>query len=93
MTRAIYGHPASGHIFVKHVRDLLRKNGFKQIGKGALWCKGNVLLVTYVDDLKASGPSEELKELWSIIEAEFPMRDAVHPCTEFLGCKQEILKT
>ena len=93
MLRCIYGHPASGHVFVQHVRNLLEKNGYKQIGKGALWSKGNVLLVTYVDDLKAAGPESELAELWQLIEAEFPMRDAVHTCTEFLGCQQEILKT
>ena len=75
----------------------LEQNGYQAIGKTgskALMCKGRTLIATYVDDVKASGPPDELAQRLKTIEASsrkktidqhYSLRTGDLECTEFLG--------
>ncbi len=88
MQRCLYGHPASGHLFINGLLGFLRKNGWSAVGrseKGALLSKGRALVCAYVDDLKASGPESELAELWACLQSRYPIPLVNLECTSFLG--------
>ena len=48
-------------------------------------CKGRTLIAIYVDDVKASGPPEELAQLWKTIDQRYSLKTGDLECTEFLG--------
>ena len=88
MKKCIYGHPKSGELFIEGVVKLLIANGYKPIGKTgskALMTKGNLLVAIYVDDIKASGPDQELEALFSILNGRYPFKDGITDCDTFLG--------
>jgi len=74
MLKCLYGHPASGHLFVNEVQDFLEKGGWVSIGRAGsrtLMVRERTVLVLYVDDCKASGPWSELSRLWSELRGRF----------------------
>jgi len=86
MQKCIYGHPASGHIFVESVLQLLRENGFRTVGRsGALLMRGSALVCVYVDDLKAAGKASDLQELWALLRTRYPNLTHHEQCSDFLG--------
>ena len=94
MLVCVYGHPLSGNFFIEGVLSLLTDLGYKPIGKvgsKALLAKKQTLVSAYVDDLKASGPDDQLAELWDALGRRYPLKDGVHICNEFLGV--EILRS
>ena len=94
MTKCIYGHPLSGHIFVSGCLKFLIANGWVSVGKfetGALLKKENTLCCIYVDDVKASGPASELAALWSLMESRYPLKESIRDTSEFLGIHQKLV--
>ena len=97
MKKCIYGHPASGHVFVTSFLSFLEERGWKAIGKAgsrALMLKGRTLVCLYVDDIKASGPPDELAELWESFKGRYSLKEtdgiAIQKTSEFLGVSQQI---
>ena len=88
MLTCVYGHPYSGGLFICGMLKHLEQNGYQAIGKTgskALMCKGRTLIAIYVDDVKASGPPEELAQLWKTIDQRYSLKTGDLECTEFLG--------
>ena len=97
MRKCVYGHPASGHLFVQGTLDHLKAKGWRSIGKGALLTRGSTVCCLYVDDVKASGPESELSQLWAEIQERYPLRaeegeSPVAETTEFLGTSQKFVR-
>ena len=88
MLRCGYGHPASGHIWIEHLLSFLLEKGWVEFGTGgsrALLRRGRTLIGVYVDDVKATGPKEELRALWSEVAARFKLKADPALCKEFLA--------
>ena len=88
MLTCIYGHPLSGSLFISGLLSLLMSIGFQPIGKRgsrALLAKGKTLVSAYVDDVKASGPDQELLALWSALGERYPFKEQPKVCSDFLG--------
>lgn len=88
MARCGYGHPASGHVWLDVLLGFLKSKGFKEFGTSgskALLKRKNCLIGVYVDDVKACGPSHELRELWADISSRFQLKEEPKICREFLG--------
>jgi hypothetical protein len=87
MDACLYGHPASGHLFVNEVQDYLASKGWDCIGRAdarTLFKRGDVILCIYVDDVKAAGPPAELAQLWEELRGRFVFPDA-EATRAFLG--------
>lgn len=87
MYRTLYGHPASGHVFVNEVQDFLESKGWTVIGRAGsrtLMKRGETLLVLYVDDCKAAGPRDQLDQLWTELRSRFVF-EPEQATTAFLG--------
>ena len=95
LRRAGYGHPASGHLWARRLGDWLIADGWDAVGrpgKGCMFAKGNILIVVYVDDVKASGPRPELDEFWHRVSGPngaFKWKDPPAEISEFLGASYE----
>ena len=77
MLRAGYGHPASGHIWNAKLEKFLIRSGWEPASPGSrsLFIKDNLILATYVDDLKCAGPDDELCQFWKDLGNEFKLKD------------------
>ena len=84
MARAIYGHPASGFLFVQKLVETLEKQGWLSTDEAAVFRRGECSIAVYVDDILAAGPEEELAELWKELQQEFKM-DPPEEASRFLG--------
>ena len=88
MLRAGYGHELSGHIFMAKLKRWLLQYGFTPLeGTTGLYARGSLLLATYVDDLLASGSSQELAEFWEALGKAFTFKSEPSDVSgdEFLG--------
>lgn len=89
MDRAGYGHPASGHIWNDKLSSWLENNDWESARDGdesrCLFRKGNLLLATYVDDLKVTGPKDEMAAFWNHLRKDFDFKSKENTCFEFLG--------
>ena len=87
MKRCLYGHPLSGHIWINTLVEFLRSKGWKSLPDDpALLQRGNTWLCIYVDDIAASGPTDELKALWDELGKRFEI-GAHERLTDFLGMR------
>jgi uncharacterized protein (DUF924 family) len=69
---ALYGHPDSGGFWEKHCDDFLTAVGFEKIDSwGSCYFHPihKTFLIVYVDDFKRAGPTESLKECWTLIQS------------------------
>ena len=71
MKQALYGHPDAGGYWERHCEEGLKKAGFVPMGDCNEWrsCyfnpKTKVLMIVYVDDVKAAGPTARVKRTWA----------------------------
>ena len=88
MFKAGYGHPASGHIWGEKLSKFLFKTGWvsaTETNSRCLFRRGKCMLATYVDDLKVTGPQEDLDSFWAELGEAFTFKAEQETCTEFLG--------
>ena len=75
---ALYGHPDSGGYWERHCETQIAKCNFLPVPN---WSsvfynsKTDVLLMTYVDDFKASGPADEVRKAWVELRKHINMED------------------
>ena len=70
LLRALYGHPEAGGLWEKHLKEVLKGMGGKELPEypGNFWFpETRLLLSTYVDDLTLSGPQEEHQPFWETL--------------------------
>lgn len=88
LIKALYGHP-DGTMWEQHCDKRVRELGFVPVGEG--WpsmyfhSKMKLLLDIYVDDLKMSGPAENLAKGWELPRTKLN----IEPETDlglYLGC-------
>ena len=93
--KAGYGHPASGHLWAQVLTEWLIRNLWINVGrtgKGCMFCKGVMMVVVYVDDMKACGPKDMLAKFWNSISGEngaFKWKEPPQTVSEFLGATYE----
>ena len=90
LNRALYGHPAAGVMWEQHCDTQLKICGFREITANKEWpsCYINdegVMLMVYVDDLKAAGPAEAVDRAWIKIR-ELIKTTEPEDANQFLGC-------
>ena len=89
-THAIYGHPDAGTSWEVYCDEAVKKQGFEPVGEN--WPsvyfhkKLKLLLVIYVDDLKMAGPTQNLKEGWSLLRQAIEIEPEVDSGL-YLGCE------
>ena len=86
---ALYGHPDAGGCWEQHCNKSMISVGFTPVEEwqSVFYHKRlHLMLVIYVDDLKLSGPKENLKEGWHLIRSKIKTDDPVTASgTKFLG--------
>ena len=93
LLRPLYGHPHAAAHWDNFSDEAIRKKGFEPV-PGENWPSVyfhkdlRLLLVRYVDDLKMSGPKENMVKGWTLIQDAIEIGD-VEPIGLFLGCKHE----
>jgi hypothetical protein len=93
--KALYGHPLAGECWEDRCESKVLKSGFVKI-KGWKSCYFHagrkVLLVVYVDDLKMSGPKDEVPKCWQDLRSGPDALDMADPAPvdRFLGCKHVV---
>ena len=89
-THAIYGHPDAGTSWEVYCDEAVKKQGFEPMGEN--WPsvyfhkRLKLLLVIYVDDLKMAGPTQNLKEGWSLLRQAIEIEPEVDSGL-YLGCE------
>ena len=77
--RSLYGHPLAGRYWERHCEAALMKCGFQPIHdnwKSCFWHPQRKLsLVVYVNDLKMTGPAEQMEEAWAEISNHIDIDD------------------
>ena len=71
LLRALYGHPDSGTLWEKHCDRKLQSVDFCPVENwpSCYWHeKLQLMLCVYVDDFKLSGPRDNLRKGWDIIQ-------------------------
>ena len=85
MQAPLYGHPLSGHIWIRECADFLVSQGWQTVeGLSAVLRKGDTVVSVYVDDLLVAGPRHEVEAFWKALRAVYPTDEPTHP-DEFLG--------
>eukprot|EP00435_Cladocopium_sp_Y103_P056564 s370_g19.t1 len=89
LVKALYGHPDSGTMWEQHCDRKVKELDFVPVGEewpSMYFHKGlKLLLVIYVDDLKLSGPKENLAKGWEMLRTKLN----IEPETDlglYLGC-------
>eukprot|EP00435_Cladocopium_sp_Y103_P031652 s4552_g8.t1 len=74
LVKALYGHPDSGTMWEQHCDRKVKELDFIPVGEewpSMYFHKGlKLLLVIYVDDLKLSGPKENLAKGWEMLRTK-----------------------
>ena len=89
-THAIYGHPDAGASWEVYCDEAVKRQGFEPMGEN--WPsvyfhkKLKLLLAIYVDDLKMAGPTQNLKEGWSLLRQAIEIEPEVDSGL-YLGCE------
>ena len=87
--RALYGHPLAGGYWERHCEAALRKCGFQPVHEGWKSCfwhpQRKLFLVGYVDDIKLSGPADQMREAWEDIQQHIDIEELTD-LDHFLGC-------
>ena len=94
MMKCGYGHPASGHLWIEVLLSYLLEMGwevFGSAGSRALLRRESTLVGVYVDDVKATGPPDQLSRLWEDIRKRFMMKSEPATCREFLGLHYKMI--
>ena len=89
---ALYGHPEAGGYWERHCHEQVTAAGFRRAAEewpGCYWHDElQCFLVVYVDDLKMSGPKDNLKVAWERLRKGLTMDDP-EPTGRYLGCQHE----
>ena len=74
---ALYGHPEAGGFWEMHCHEQVIAAGFRKVAEEWPGCyyhdEWKCFLVVYVDDLKMSGPVENLPKAWAALRARMDM--------------------
>ena len=89
---ALYGHPEAGGYWEIHCHNMVTNAGFRKAAEewpGCYWHDElKCFLIVYVDDLKMSGPTENLSKAWAKLREGLKMDDP-EPTGRYLGCQHE----
>ena len=88
LVRALYGHPESGALWDKHLREILKKLGYQRVeSHPGLFIHGatKAILVVYVDDLLLGAPALEDARLWKELESHIGFGGPPEEISKFLG--------
>ncbi|MDE0828009.1 MAG: reverse transcriptase domain-containing protein [Vicinamibacterales bacterium] len=92
MERCLYGHPLSGHIWIETFLSFMRERGWRSLPDDpALMQRGNTWLCIYVDDVAATGPPDELAQMWAEMRDRFKV-GMQEPLKDFLGLRIQFKK-
>ena len=89
LSRALYGHPEIGALWVKHLATVLGGLNFEKVdGHPGVWWnpKSSSLLIVYVEDLLLVAGSSESATFWSALEKSIGFKDLPSPVSRYLGC-------
>ena len=84
MKRCLYGHPISGHAWITHFTDFLKRQGWLSCHTPGLFRFESLLLCVYVDDLCVAGGTADLAKFWSGLDF---VHDGQEPLTAYLGVR------
>ena len=92
LVKELYGHPDAGTMWEQHCHEKLVAIGWRPVGGEwpSLYFHDQykLLLAVYVDDLKMSGPKENLAKGWAEIRKVLDLEEE-QPLGLYLGCKVE----
>ena len=92
---ALYGHPDSGGYWEKHSATQIAKCGFHPVpGWNSVYYNRDrgIILMTYVDDFKMSGPCKHVKAAWVELQKHINMEEP-KPIDKYLGCNHNCYET
>ena len=93
LEKALYGHPLAGAFWHIYCSKICKAAGFRLFSDNWPCCywhdETNTMLIVYVDDMKMSGPKEQMAKHWEHfgkgINLAVPPGDSPERST-FLGC-------
>ena len=88
MRKARYGHLDRGTVLERHCEKIFGEVGFEPVAAWASWFwheELKLLVTIYVDDIKMSGPSGSLAQVWALIDKKVKC-GKVSPASLYLGC-------